>query len=389
MSEIDSEREQKGRFRVDVLLQRGSVHQLEVSPHGSPQQSAGPEGAREPHPLLTRRASHCCSDPAESSNLAADVFRGLQSFPKSVPPKYFYDDHGSELFDRICETAEYYQTRTEQNLLETVAPLLMDGLRPTDVVELGSGAARKTRTLFDAAESYGLHCRYIPFDVSEGALRRSAELLMGRYPWLQIHGVIGDYDRHLGYLPAGERRLFVFLGGTIGNFPEGAAIGFLRSIAQAMTPHDRLLLGTDLIKDPATLDRAYNDSRGCTAAFNKNVLSVINRELGGHFDLDAFRHVAFFNENDSQVEMHLESVRHQSVLIDALGLKVNFQKGERLLTEISRKFTRASVRELLDRAGFTLQSWHESPSPTFGLSLSAPNLQGDQAHSATSQAPSR
>ncbi len=307
---------------------------------------------------------------AAGSTLADDVRRGLMRRPKSLPPKYFYDDRGSKLFDRICDTEEYYQTRTELALLESISSDLIGSFEPTDIVELGSGAARKTRALLDAAERSKVRCRYVPFDVSESMLRSSAAGLIERYPWLEVCGVVGDFERHLDRIPSGARRLFVFLGGTIGNFDDEQVQVFLEAVSRTMTSRDRFLLGTDLVKDPSVLNSAYNDAAGVTAAFNKNVLAVINRELGARFELDQFRHVAFFNENRSQIEMHLESKQHQSVPVPALGNEVILERGERILTEISRKFTRESVRELLATAGLTLETWHEPENRYFGLSVS-------------------
>jgi len=307
--------------------------------------------------------------PGGGSTLAEDVAAGLRRVPKAIPAKYFYDDRGSQLFDRICDTPEYYQTRTEQALLEAIAGELLGALRPTDLVELGSGAARKTRALLDAAGRIGLRCRYVPFDVSEGMLRRSAGHLLAAYPWLRIHGVVGDYDHHLDRIPAGARRLIVFLGGTIGNFTDAEAAAFLSRLAATMGPGDRLLLGTDLVKESAILHRAYNDAAGLTAAFNKNLLHVINRELDADFDVDRFEHVAFFDEAAQQVEMHLRSVGSQEVRIRRLGLRIPFADGETIHTEISRKFTRDSVEELYRRAGLEMVGWHVPDNGWFALSV--------------------
>lgn len=307
-----------------------------------------------------------------ASTLAADVRSGLGSVPKSIPPKHFYDARGSKLFERICRTEEYYPTRTEEQLLQGLAPKLMSTLRPTHVVELGSGSAQKTCALFDAAAACDATCRYVALDVSPSALRRSAELLLRRYAWLSVDGIVGDYERHLDRIPPGERRLFVFLGGTIGNFEPAAAVTFLRRLRERMSTGDHLLLGTDLVKEKAILDRAYNDRAGLTAAFNRNVLLVINRELGARFDPATFRHVAFFEPSKTQIEMYLESSIAQRIPIASLGWSVEFQAGERLLTEISRKFTRRTVAELLTAAGLELRSWYEPADGAFGLSLSSP-----------------
>jgi L-histidine N-alpha-methyltransferase len=315
-------------------------------------------------------------DESSRNVLAMDVRRGLTAQRKSVPPKYFYDERGSQLFDQICDTPEYYQTRTELALLRSIAAQLVARVEPADLVELGSGAARKTRALLDAITAHGDSCRYVPFDVSETMLRSSALQLLEDYPSLSVHGVVGDYERHLGQIPEGKRRLFVFLGSTIGNFEADEAVRFIRCVTERMQPEDRFLLGVDLVKNEAVLNAAYNDAQGVTAEFNKNVLSVINRELGADFDPGAFSHVAFFDGNASQIEMHLESRRAQSVHIAALDLHVSFASGERVRTEISRKFTRQAVTTMLARAGQQLVSWFTSPDDYFALALGGRRSEG-------------
>ncbi|HLV22081.1 MAG TPA: L-histidine N(alpha)-methyltransferase [Polyangiaceae bacterium] len=311
-------------------------------------------------------------EPSNAVALARDVRIGLTSAPKWLPPKYFYDAVGSRLFDRICDTPEYYQTRTEQALLERVASEIVNLTEPTHLVELGSGTARKTRVLLGAIERRARRCCYVPFDVSEAVLRESAEQLLGEYPWLEVHGIVGDYDRHLGAIPKGDRRLYVFLGGTIGNFEPEAATQFLASLAGRMHPGDALLLGTDLVKDHARLNAAYNDAQGITAAFNKNVLCVINRELGANFELERFAHVAFFEPENAQIEMHLRSEVDQVVDIQRLELAVPFRAAETIRTEISRKFTRPSATALLKAAGLEVFEWLPSADDAFALSLSRP-----------------
>ena len=276
----------------------------------------------EGEPRLTISLRH---GPAAREQLARDVRRGLKNSRKSLPPKYYYDDLGSRLFDRICDTEEYYLTRSEQALLDEIADRLVLP-RYTDLIELGSGAARKTRTLLDAIGRAPARatapvetvrrresCRYVPFDVSEAMLRSSAQRLLEDYPWLTVHGIVADYERHVDELPAGDRRLVMFLGSTIGNFEPDSAVRFLGRIARQLRSEDRLLLGTDLVKDHARLNAAYNDAQGITIEFNKNVLRVINRELGGHFELEHFEHVAYFVPERSQVEIFLESTRDQVV----------------------------------------------------------------------------
>ncbi|HMJ16224.1 MAG TPA: L-histidine N(alpha)-methyltransferase [Polyangiaceae bacterium] len=301
--------------------------------------------------------------------LARDVRAGLTQTPKSLPPKYFYDALGSRLFDRICDTPEYYQTRTEQALLENIADAVVGELSPTHIVELGSGAARKTRVLLDALQKTGRGFHFVPFDVSESMLRASAAELLREYPWLHVHGIVGDYEHHLAHIPGGERRLFVFLGSTIGNFEPDAALDFVKRVNACMRPQDRLLLGFDLVKSERVLHAAYNDAQGITAEFNKNVLSVINRELGANFDLNRFAHVAFYDPAKSQIEMHLESSSAQRVHVARLELDVAFAEGERMRTEISRKFTRSSVALLLERSGQELVSWFSSADQHFALAL--------------------
>ena len=311
-----------------------------------------------------------CIGPEEGSTLAADVAEGLAKRPTRLHPKHFYDDEGSELFDRICDTPEYYPTRAELALLRERAGAWMERLRPTAIVELGSGAARKTRALLDAAQRQALTLRYIPFDVSEGILRSSAAELLATYDWLRIDGIVGDYDRHLARIPADRRRLFAFLGGTIGNFEEAHATEFLGKVAAQMGPDDHLLLGTDLVKDRALLHAAYNDAAGLTAAFNKNVLAVINRELGGDFDLSSFEHLAFFSEERSRIEMHLRAMRPMRVKIAALEMQIDLAAGETIHTENSRKFSRSTVEELLREAGLELMDWSTPEDSAFALSLS-------------------
>lgn len=309
-------------------------------------------------------------DDLTRSALGSDVRNGLTSRPKTLPPKYFYDERGSWLFEQICDTPEYYQTRTENALLTEIAEQLISRARPNDLIEFGSGTARKTRTLLDALTAMAESPRYVPLDVNEGMLRRSAMQLLSEYPELTISGIVGDYDHHLHEVPAGERRLFIFLGSTIGNFEPDHAVRFVQQLTRQMAQDDRFLLGVDLVKDERILNAAYNDAQGITAEFNKNVLNVLNRELDAEFELDGFEHVAFFDAGRSQVEMYLESKRAQVVPIRALDLAVRFESGERVLTEISHKFTLQTVSEMLHRAGQKLLEWHASPGEQFALALS-------------------
>lgn len=310
-----------------------------------------------------------CSRRAALDGLSRDVLHGLGRHPKSLPPKHFYDARGSELFERICNTPEYYPTRTEQALLELHAESIVHQAHPSCIVELGSGSEHKISILLEAVEKTRGHCSYVPFDVSQSALEQSGQALIDKYPWLSVHAIVGDYERDLESLPRLGPTLYVFLGGTIGNFEPDQAARFLSGIARQMRAGDYLLLGTDLVKHPSILNRAYNDSQGVTAAFNKNVLRVINRCLDANFDLDAFEHVAYFNAEQQQIEMYLESRRRQAVRIGALDMVVEFAAGERILTEISRKFTQAGVRSMLAHGGLRLHSWFQPDSGYFGLSV--------------------
>lgn len=307
--------------------------------------------------------------PEDASTLARDVRAGLMQRPKSIPPKHFYDERGSELFDAICHTPEYYVTRTEQALLERIVDEVVAANDPSDLVELGSGAARKTRTLLASMLRRSGSVRYVPLDVSEAMLRVSAERLLADYPQLTVHGLVADYERHLHVLPNGRRRLIAFLGSTLGNFPDAEAVAFLQSVGRTMGPEDRFLLGLDLVKEQPVLDAAYNDAQGLTAAFNKNVLAVINDRLHAGFDLHAFDHEARFVPERSQVEMRLRARRAQRVPIRRLEMEVEFESGEDILTEISRKFTRPGAEEMFARAGLALEAWHLSADAYFALAL--------------------
>ena len=310
---------------------------------------------------------HERADPRQA--MIEDVRSGLQASRKTLPPKYLYDEVGARLFDEICEQPEYYPTRTEEELLERIAGEVIDDLAPQQLVELGSGASRKTRTLLNAlAESRDDAC-YVPVDVSEEMLRCSAENLCRAYPNLFVHGVVGDYEHHLRHLPASDERMVAFLGSTIGNFSELEGRRFLRTLRQHLATDDALLIGFDLVKPAAVLNAAYNDAAGVTALFNQNVLHVINRELDGDFDVTAFRHEAFFNERDAQIEMHLRPQEAQHVRIAAADLDVHFAAGESVRTEISRKFSRLGAEKFLRAGGFSPRRWYESENGYFGLAL--------------------
>ncbi len=305
------------------------------------------------------------------SAMAREVLRGLQSTPRVLHPKYLYDERGSRLFDQICDTPEYYPTRTEQSLLKQIADPLMRQLHPASIVELGSGTSRKTRTLLDAAELHCPECEYVPVDVSEEMLRSTATRLLGEYAWLRVHALVADYTQQLEWLPEADGpRLFVFIGSTIGNFSKAEAVSFLSALREQMQPEDHLLLGTDLVKATNVLNAAYNDAAGLTADFNKNVLAMLNRELGANFDLAGFEHHAEFVEERAQVELWLRATQRQSVSFDRLHWATEFPRNDAILTEISRKFTRRSAREMLQRAGLELVDWHTPENDYFALSVS-------------------
>jgi L-histidine N-alpha-methyltransferase len=309
---------------------------------------------------------------ADERTLAFDVLDGLTRPFKEIPPKHFYDAEGSRLFEEITELPEYYPTRTERAILAARSTDIVRATGAAELVELGSGVPTKTLLLLDAMRCAGTLDRYVPFDVSEGVLRESAEHLVERYPGIRVYGVVGDFERHLDALPSAEGpRVIAFLGGTIGNFPPGSRRKFLRSLGRVMRPQDALLLGTDLVKDPAVLEAAYNDSAGVTAEFNRNVLAVINRELGGDFDLEAFEHVAFYDREQEWIEMRLRALRPQVVEIAKLGLTVHFANREELRTEISAKFTRERVEADLAAAGLRLREFLTDADSLFALSLAA------------------
>ncbi|MEK9658655.1 MAG: L-histidine N(alpha)-methyltransferase [Chloroflexota bacterium] len=304
--------------------------------------------------------------------LALDVRRGLSSTPKQLPPKYFYDAEGSALFERITGLAEYYPTRAERALLERIAPELMVRLRPSEIVELGSGSASKTRVLLGAPSAPEHLRRYVPFDVSPTMIRDSSLALLAEFSFLQVHGVVGDFERHLVRVPpSAGGRLVLFLGGTIGNLAHDERTRFLRKVSGLLAPGDHLLVGMDMVKEQATIEAAYDDAAGVTAAFNRNVLRVLNRELGAAFDTDAFAHRAFFNQQASRIEMHLVAREAQTVLIPALDMTVHLSAGESIWTESSYKFTPDSARTALADAGLALDELfvHEIPAERFCLAL--------------------
>jgi L-histidine Nalpha-methyltransferase len=310
--------------------------------------------------------------PDAPRSLAEDVLDGLTRPAKELAPKHFYDARGSDLFDQITELPEYYPTRAERAILEVEADAIVAATGAGELVELGSGTAAKTRVLLDAMARAGTLRRYVPFDVDEQLVRDVAAALAAEYPGLEVHGVAGDFDRHLGEIPPpapGCPRIVAFLGGTIGNFPPGSRRRFLRSVATLLDGDGHLLLGTDLVKDPRVLEAAYDDSAGITAEFNRNVLLVLNRELGADFDPELFEHVAFYDPAHEWIEMRLRARRAHRVHIPAIDLEVEFARGEELRTELSAKFTRERVAADLAAAGLELAKWMTDPEERFALSL--------------------
>jgi L-histidine N-alpha-methyltransferase len=302
--------------------------------------------------------------------LRRDARRGLTSNPKELPPKWFYDHRGSLLFDEITRLPEYYPTRTERSILAERADEIAQVTKADTLVELGSGTSEKTRLLLDALQSAGTLARFVPFDVSETTLRDAAAAVVEEYPGTSVHAVCGDFERHLDLLPGGGRRLVAFLGGTIGNLLPDARARFLREIAAGIGPDDAFLLGTDLVKDPARLVAAYDDAAGVTADFNRNVLRVLDRELGADFDPDRFEHVARYDPDNEWIEMLLRSTAPQVVDVPALDLVVPFREGEEMRTEVSAKFRRDRVERELAAAGLRLVEWWTDPAGDFALSLS-------------------
>ncbi|MGF1430943.1 L-histidine N(alpha)-methyltransferase [Kitasatospora sp. LaBMicrA B282] len=305
--------------------------------------------------------------------LRADVRHGLTAPAKSLPPKWFYDKRGSELFEDITRLPEYYPTRAERAILTARATEIAQATKARTLVELGSGSSEKTRLLLDALRTLGTLDTYVPVDVSESALREAGHALAADYPELAVHGVVSDFTASLA-LPRAVHgpRLVAFLGGTLGNLLPVERAGFLSALRAELSHGDALLLGTDLVKDPAVLVAAYDDAAGVTAEFNKNVLNVLDRELQAGFDPDDFDHVALWDAEQEWIEMRLRSRRAQRVPIPALGLTVEFAAGEELRTEVSAKFRRERVAEELHAAGFALRHWWTDPEGRFGLSLAEP-----------------
>ncbi|GIH05171.1 histidine N-alpha-methyltransferase [Rhizocola hellebori] len=304
-----------------------------------------------------------------AADLRHDVQCGLSTKPKTLPPKWFYDEAGSELFELITKLPEYYPTGCERAILSAHADDIASITSATTVVELGSGSSDKTRLLLEAFGRHGTLRGFVPIDVSASMLEMSAEAIAADFPWLQVHAIVGDFLKHLGRIPDGANRLVVFLGGTIGNLMPHERAEFLTALRGTLRDGEWLLLGTDLVKPLPTLIDAYDDSSGVTAEFNRNVLRVINRELGADFDVEAFAHVAVWNVPEQWIEMRLRAQREMTVNISRLGLTVHFDEDEELRTEISAKFRRHGIAAELERAGFASQAWWTDPAGRFGVTL--------------------
>ena len=301
--------------------------------------------------------------------LRADALRGLTSQPKELSPQWFYDERGSALFDAITRLPEYYLTGRERELLRARASEIAELTQANTLVELGSGTSEKTRLLMDALADAGHLRRFMPFDVSEETLRASAAAIVAEYPGLEVHAVVGDFGRHLGFLPEGRRRLIAFLGSTIGNLAPAERSSFLGAVETTLHPGEALLLGVDLVKDVRRLEAAYNDPGQLTAEFNRNILHVLNRELAGDFEPEAFEHVARWDGENEWIEMILRSSREQEVVLQDLYLEVSFAAGEEMRTEISAKFRRERLEAELAAAGLELERWWPHESGDFALAL--------------------
>ena len=302
--------------------------------------------------------------------LRSDVLAGLQKTPKRLPPKWFYDDRGSELFEQITRLTEYYPTEAERSILSARANDIALASGADTLVELGSGAADKTRVLLDGLSSTGQLRGFVPFDVSEGILRSSSVALLDEYADLVIDGVVGDFEHHLGKIPREGKQLIALLGGTVGNFYPEHRKQFLTEVVEGMKPGDTFLLGTDLVKDVDRLELAYNDPQGITAEFNKNVLAVLNDRVDANFDMDAFEHLATFDTTNEWIDIRLRSLVDQEVRVEGLDLDISFTAGEELETEISSKFRKERVEEIVAEVGLELIEWWTDERGDYALSLS-------------------
>ena len=300
--------------------------------------------------------------------MVRDVRLGLTKSPKELSPKYFYDERGSELFEEITQLPEYYLTRAERSLLEQRIPEIIAAVRPCSLVELGAGSATKTRLILDEMRSSGCAECYVPIDVSKEFLEATSLQLAADYPDIRITPVVSDITEPFTLPPLASPTLMAFLGSTIGNFPREPAIRLLSHVAGAMGPSDRFLLGADLRKDPEIINRAYNDSKGVTAAFNLNVLERLNRELGADFPVSDYDHKAFYSSEHHRIEMHLVARNAHKVVIPEIG-EIQFRQGESIRTELSYKYDRATLEDILKAAGLVMEKWMPADDGSFALAL--------------------
>jgi L-histidine N-alpha-methyltransferase len=300
--------------------------------------------------------------------MVRDVRKGLTGTPKELSPKYFYDERGSQLFEEITQLPEYYLTRSERSLLEASVAGIVGAVRPCSLVELGAGSATKTRIILDAMRGEGCAERYVPIDVSKDFLEATALQLTNDYPAMSIVPVVSDITEPFALPALAAPTLIVFLGSTIGNFPRDAAVRLLSHVSSSMTPADRFLLGADMRKDPEVIRRAYNDSRGVTAAFNLNILERLNRELDANFPIDSFEHRAIYSTEHHRIEMHLVAKRRHKVVIPEIG-EISFTEGETIRSELSYKYDRESVDDILKAAGLIMEKWIPANDNSFALAL--------------------
>ena len=314
-----------------------------------------------------------CLDGKYSNDIARDIQQGMTASQKYIPCKYFYDALGSRLFKKICQLPEYYPTRTELSILKEIAPELMGTFANRDLVELGSGANLKIRILLDAAgKSNRSTMRYIPMDISESAIAEALADLIERYPELQAMGVVADFTSQLDVLPPKRPLMLCFLGSTIGNMSGDESVSFLRTVSENMKSDDKLLIGFDMVKPRDIMEAAYNDSRGITSEFNKNILNVLNKKLNADFDSSQFDHIAYFNEDESRVEMHLRANRDILVKLGSIRMEVEFKRGETIHTENSRKFTNDIIEGIAEESGLSIQKWYSDSKKWFSLVVMYP-----------------
>jgi L-histidine N-alpha-methyltransferase len=309
-----------------------------------------------------------CLQGRYENEIAEDVRKGLTLSQKAIPSKYFYDSRGSKLFEDICKLPEYYLTQIEISILKNIAPKFSQIFRHKDLVELGSGADLKIRTMLDVVgRKTRATLRYVPVDISESAIFNALQSLLELYPELEVLGIVADFTCQLHVIPSHRPAIFCFLGSTIGNFNEAETLVLLRNVAGAMKLEDTLLIGFDMVKSREILEAAYNDSNGVTSEFNKNILNVINGSLHGNFDPCSFDHLAFYNEKYQRIEMHLKANCDFSVRLKDLNLEVDFTAGDTIHTEISRKFKREEIEELASHAGLKIANWYTDSEEWFSL----------------------